>query len=111
MTSNADIIEAMLEAFNAQDMDAFCAHFAEDCIVGELNGATAYRGHAGLRSHFGATWEKHPQNRVWVTQRIAVGNTVVDHEFGERSPGGDGFEIIAVYTFRDGRIVRMETAR
>src|SRR5262245_52749312 len=111
MTSNADIVEAVLKAYNAQDMDAFCAHFAEDCIVGDLHGVAAHRGHAGLRERYGATWAKYPQNRVWVTERIAVGNTVVDHEFGERSPGGEGFEIIAVYTFRDGKIVRMEMAR
>jgi hypothetical protein len=40
-----------------------------------------------------------------------VGNTVVDHELVIRAPGGEQFEIIAIYTFRDGLIARVDFAK
>ena len=42
---------------------------------------------------------------------IAVGNTVVDHELVIRAPGGEQFEIIAIYTFKDGLISRVDFAK
>ena len=40
-----------------------------------------------------------------------VGNTVVDREVGYREPGGERFEIVAIYTIRDGLIARLDMAR
>ena len=45
-----------------------------------------------------------PQNKAELKNRIAVGNTVVDHELVIRAPGGEQFEIIAIYSFKDGLI-------
>ena len=52
-----------------------------------------------------------PQNKAWLKGRVAVGNTVVDHELVIRAPGGEQFEIIAIYTFRDGLIARVDFAK
>ena len=52
-----------------------------------------------------------PQNKAELKNRIAVGNTVVDHELVIRAPGGEQFEIIAIYTFKDGLISRVDFAK
>ena len=52
-----------------------------------------------------------PQNKAELKNRIAVGNTVVDHEQVVRAPGGEQFEIIAIYSFRDGLIARVDFAK
>ena len=41
----------------------------------------------------------------------AVGNTVIDHEHVVRKPGGEEFEIIAIYTIKDGHIARVDFAK
>ena len=33
------------------------------------------------------------------------------HERVERAPGGDNFEVAAIYTLRDGKIARVDFAR
>jgi len=35
----ADIVQGQLDAYNAQDLDAHCAFFADDVVVADLNGA------------------------------------------------------------------------
>ena len=52
-----------------------------------------------------------PQNKAELKNRIAVGNTVVDHELVIRAPGGEEFEIIAIYSFKDGLISRVDFAK
>jgi len=37
-----------------------------------------------------------------------VGNTVIDHERVSRTPGGDTFEVAAIYTIADAKIVRVD---
>ena len=38
-------------------------------------------------------------------------NTVADHEHVVRAPGGETFDVIAIYTFRDGLIARVDFAK
>ena len=38
------IAQAQLDAYNAQDLDAHCAHFADDVVVAGLNGEVARTG-------------------------------------------------------------------
>ena len=53
----------------------------------------------------------HPGFKTYKQNRITVGNTVVDHELVIRAPGGEQFEIIAIYTFKDGLIARVDFAK
>jgi hypothetical protein len=39
---------------------------------------------------------------------LACGNVVVDHERVRRSPEGEPFEVLAIYTIRDGKIARVD---
>lgn len=109
--SPAEIVQAQLEAYNAQDLEAFCALYADDCVIGDLNGAVTQQGIAAVRARYARTFAQYPKNRAWVVQRIAVGDVVIDHEQGERAPGGETFEAAVIYTVRDGRIVRADFAR
>ena len=56
-------------------------------------------------------FDKFALKSITLKNRIAVGNTIVDHELVIRSPGGEQFEIIAIYTFRDGLITRVDFAK
>lgn len=102
-----EVVQAQLDAYNAQDLDRFCGWYAEDCVLADLNGIVTLEGRAALRARFAKTFADYPQNRAWSQNRISVGNVVVDHEVGERSPGGERFEIVATYIVRDACIVRL----
>jgi hypothetical protein len=109
--SNADLIQAQLEAYNAQDLDAYCAFFAETVVVADLNGATSTEGLSAYRAKYDRVFKQFPQNKVELINRMVCGSTVIDHEKVVRSPGGDTFEVIAIYTLADGKIARVDFAK
>jgi uncharacterized protein (TIGR02246 family) len=108
--SAADIVEAQLVAYNAQDLDAFCACFAEDCVIADLNGAVTQEGLGQIRERYAAMFALHPQNKARILSRMAVGDVVIDHEQVSRAPG-QSFEAIAIYTVKRERIVRVDFVR
>ena len=109
--STVDLVQAQLEAYNAQDLDAYCAFFADDVAVADLNGAVGTRGIEAYRAKYDGVFKQFPQNKVELLNRMAVGSTVIDHEKVVRSPGGETFEVIAIYTLADGKIVRVDFAK
>jgi uncharacterized protein (TIGR02246 family) len=108
---NIDIAQKQLDAYNAQDLDAYVSFFAEDCIVSGLNGQPTETSREAIRARYAKAFAQFPQNKALLKNRIAVGNTVVDHEKVVRAPGGEEFEIIAIYSFRDGQIARVDFAK
>lgn len=106
-----DLIQAQFDAYNAQDLDAYCAFFADEVIVADLNGAVSVNGIAAYRAKYEATFAQFPQNKAELVARCHVGGTVVDHERVIRAPGGETFEIICIYTLAGDQIARVDFAR
>jgi uncharacterized protein (TIGR02246 family) len=106
----ADAVQAQLDAYNAQDIDAFCACFDDDCVIAALNGETATSGKGAIRARYEALFEEFPQNHARLVNRICVGDVVVDHEDIERAPG-NRFQLAMIYTVRNGRIARADVVR
>ena len=109
--SNIAIAQKQLDAYNAQDLDTYVSYFTEDCIVSGLNGTPTETTRDAIKARYAKAFATFPQNKAELKSRIAVGNTVVDHELVIRAPGGEQFEIIAIYTFRDGLIARVDFAK
>lgn len=106
--SNVDIAQAQLDAYNAQDLDAYCGFFTEDVVVADLNGAVTTEGLAAYRERYAGAFAQFPQNKAELLGRIVVGDTVIDHEKVIRGPQGPVFEVAAIYTFRGGKIARVD---
>jgi hypothetical protein len=106
--SALEIVQRQFEAYNAQDLEAFCATYADDCIIAEYNGAILQNGKAEMRARYAKTFADFPQNRAWSINRMLLGDRVIDHEKGERSPEGPFFEVICIYTVKNGLIARVD---
>jgi hypothetical protein len=109
--SNFDIAQKQLDAYNAQDIDTYVSFFTADCIVSGLNGTPTEVTRDAIKARYAKAFAQFPQNKAELINRAVVGNTVVDHERVIRSPGGEQFEIIAIYSFRDGLISRVDFAK
>jgi hypothetical protein len=109
--SNVDLVQAQLEAYNAQDLDAYCGFFAKDVVVADLNGAASVQGLDSYRAKYDGVFRQFPENKVELLNRMVCGSTVIDHEKVVRSPGGEIFEVIAIYTLADGKIARVDFAK
>jgi hypothetical protein len=108
MTTPSDVAQAQLDAYNAQDLAAFCSYFSDDVRVADLNGAVTLEGLGAYRARYGRLFAEFPANKVTLLGRIAVGNVVIDHERVHRSPTAEPFEVAAIYTFAGGKIARVD---
>lgn len=106
--SPAEIVQAQLEAYNAQDIEAMLATYADDCIVAEYNGPNLQCGKAEIRARYAKTFADHPHNSARSVNRMALSGVVIDHEQGSRGPEGPSFEAICIYTIKNGLIARVD---
>lgn len=111
MTPAVAVVQAQLDAYNAQDLEAFLACYADDCVIADLNGPITQNGKATIRERYTAMFAKFPENKALLVNRIANGNTVVDHEDVIRAPGGERFFAVAIYTIAGGKIARVDFAK
>ncbi|MES2473251.1 MAG: nuclear transport factor 2 family protein [Pseudomonadota bacterium] len=109
--TNIDVASAQLDAYNAQDLEKYVTYFTTDCVVSGLNGTPTETSRDAIKARYAKAFAQFPENKAELLSRIAVGNTVVDHELVIRSPGGEQFEIIAIYTFTGGLISRVDFAK
>jgi putative hydrolase of HD superfamily len=80
MTEVTDLIDRQIEAYNRRDAEPFIACYAVDAHVYGPDGEVLAAGHDGLRAHYGPAFADQPDLRATITNRIAVGTVVVDHE-------------------------------
>jgi len=106
--SVVDVVQRQLEAYNAQDLDAFLATYSEDCVISDLNGAVTQNGRADIRARYSAMFAQYPQNKARLVNRMSLGDVVIDHEDVSRGPDGPRLEAIAIYTVKNGLIARVD---
>ncbi len=109
--SSADVVQGQLDAYNAQDLDAFCAFYAPDAVLAPYGGEPHTVGLEAVRERHRALFAQFPQNKAEVLNRIVVGSNVIDHERVLRAPGGETFEVSPIYTIAGGKIVRVDFVR
>lgn len=108
--SAVDLVQRQLDAYNAQDLDAFCACFSADCVLAELNGAVTQRGGDAIRQRYQTLFATYPENHAALVNRVVVGDVVIDHEDITRSPR-ERINAAAIYTVKNGLIARVDFVR
>ena len=99
-----DVVDRVLAALNAKDVDAFVACYAEDATIEDGYDRVAARGRDGLRERYGSLFERYPEVHVEAVRRTDAGDFVVQEE---TVTGRDGDEHhVAVYLVVDGLIAR-----
>ena len=99
-----EVVQRQLIAYNAKDLDAFVAQYADD--VREYRPPMRepfLEGRAAFRAYYGDQRFVLPDLHAEIVQRMVVGNKVVDHEriVGIRKSEVEG---IALYEVIDGLI-------
>jgi hypothetical protein len=100
-------VQKQLEAYNARDIDAFMAWWADDCQYYEFPARLLANGAAEIRErHVGRF--KEPNLFGTLLNRIVMANMVVDHEIVSRTfPEGQGdVEVVAMYEVANGKIAK-----
>lgn len=102
--SPIDVAQYQLDAYNDRDLPRFLEVYAEEVEVWRMPAdRPALRGKVALAAYYASERFPLPQLRAELLGRVAVGDTVVDHE---RVSGvhEHPFEVLAVYRITDGLI-------
>jgi len=111
-----DRLETLVQAFNAHDLDAIMACFAEDCELEMPRGAhpfgTRARGKTDVRRLLATRFEGLPDVRYGNAVHIVDGDTGASKwTLTGTTPAGVKIEVNGCdfYTFRDGLVVRKDS--
>jgi uncharacterized protein (TIGR02246 family) len=100
----ADPIQAQVAAYNARDLDAFVACFADDVVVTDGAGKPIMTGVDDLRKSYAAMFAAHPDLHAEIVSRVHAGDWTVDLERVSRS--GTTMEVLVAYLVGDDLIRR-----
>jgi hypothetical protein len=105
--SALSVVQRQLEAYNARDLDAFMATYAEDAVQYLLHADTLAVGHEAIRKRMAGRFAD-PALHAELRSRMVMDPIVVDHEFVTRTfPDGLAtVEMICVYEVEAGRITK-----
>lgn len=99
-----DVVQRQLDAYNARDLAAFVATYADDVRVYRMpSAAPILDGKAALAEHYRTKRFNLPSLHADLVARIELGDKVIDHErvHGVRA---EPFEAVAIYEVGDGLI-------
>ena len=107
LQSPESIVLRQLDAYNAHDVAAILATYAEDAQQFEHPAKLLATGTAQLRERFTLRFAE-PNLHAQLINRIVMGNTVIDHELVTRTfPEGPGtIELVAIYEVQNGKIAK-----
>ena len=103
----AAVVQRQLDAFNARDLDALVATYAEDAEMFEHPTKLLASGVAAFRERYTARFQE-PNLYATLLSRTVMGHIVVDHEEVSRTfPEGPGkIRLLMIYEIQNGRIAK-----
>lgn len=104
--SPADLAQQQLNGYNARDIEAFLAPYAEDVEVYVFPNELQYTGKDKMRSQYTGMFESLPDLHCQLVNRIVNGNKVIDQEFVTISAERTA-EAVAIYEIEEGKIARV----
>lgn len=111
MPTPEELVQAQLEAYNRQDIEAFLACYHEDCEFIDWPGKVLLRGHDQWRPRYLALWASSPRLKASVLNRMVVGRHVVDLELMEHVADGPRAPAVVVYEADGERLRRVWALR
>jgi hypothetical protein len=101
------VVQCQLDAYNARDLDALIATYADDVQMFEHPATLLASGAAALRERMAVRLQE-PDLHAVLLNRMVMGNRVVDHERVTRTfPEGTGqIDMLMIYEVEHERIAR-----
>jgi hypothetical protein len=106
--SAEEIVQKQLDAYNARDIDAFLATYADEVELFGFPNTPSAKGKEEMRKRYTIRFSDTLLHCL-IVKRIVMGNTVIDHERVRVTlPEGPGvMEAIAIYEVHDGKIAKV----
>ncbi len=105
------LAQQQLDAYNARNIDAFLEPYADDVEIYDFPDKLTAKGKDAMRTRYGTMFANTPLLHCELVNRIAVGNTVIDHERVTFGPNRAPIQAIAIYKVENGKIRRVYFTR
>ena len=103
----SDPVDAQLTAYNARDVEAFAACYAEDVVIEDADGNVLARGRGQVVEQYGPFFAGAPDLHAEIKTRIRIGAHVIDEE-RITGVGPEPMHAVAIYHVGDGLIHRVQ---
>ncbi len=102
-----NVVQAQLDAYNRQDIQAFAQTFAPDALVYNTLGDAepSLKGREAIAARYGELFKNYPLNKSVLIGRMLQGDCVIDHEL-ITGRGNEPLRIMAIYEVKNGYISR-----
>lgn len=106
--SAEEVVQKQLDAYNARDIAAFLATYADEAELFRFPDTPSAKGKEEMRKNYTVRFSDTLLHCI-IVKRIVMGNTVIDHERVRVTlPEGPGvMEAIAIYEVDDGKIAKV----
>ncbi|MEM7375132.1 MAG: amidohydrolase family protein [Bacteroidota bacterium] len=101
------LVQQQLNGYNARDIEAFLAPYAEDVEIYNFPDHPSGKGKANIRPRYEGMFAQLPELHCELVNRIVLGNTVIDQEKVTGFPNGRILEAIAIYKIRNNKIAQV----
>lgn len=106
MPSPEALVEAQLDAYNRQDIEAFLACFHPEVEFIRWPDRVLETGHASFRRAYLDLWQRSPRLQARILNRMVVGRFVVDLEQLLHHADGPMEPLVVIYETQDQLIRR-----
>ncbi|WP_462252022.1 nuclear transport factor 2 family protein [Ekhidna sp.] len=111
--SSEEIVQKQLDFYNNRNIEGFMSLFANDAmLVNQTDGKVLAEGKEAVREIYTNLFEKSPNLKSVLKNRMVLGNTVIDHEnITGRMGNSEAIELIVIYEIRAEKIFRCTVIR
>ncbi len=95
------VAQKQLEAYNARDLKAFLACYADTVKVYNFPDELIMNGKAAMRQGYQRLFDNTPELNCELVNRISIGNKVIDREKVSGIGGGKPLNAVAIYFVKD----------
>ena len=103
----AMLAQKQLDAYNAKNLEAFLSVYSEDVKVYNHPDQLILQGKAKMRARYKDRFDNSPDLHCTLTNRMVLGNVVIDQEYVIRDKSQPAIEVIAMYKIADGKIAEV----
>jgi hypothetical protein len=101
------LAQQQLDAYNKRDIEAFLAPYSDSVAVYMFPDKLLYKGKATMRQQYAEMFSNTPDLYCYLQNRIALKNTVIDHEKVTFNKSQPPLLAIAVYTIENNKIAKV----
>ncbi|MFQ5629313.1 MAG: nuclear transport factor 2 family protein [bacterium] len=100
-------MQQQVNAYNARDLEAFLATYSSEIELYNQPDELILSGMEKMRERYQVRFDSSPALHAAITNRIALGNYVIDRERVSGLPNGAVLNAVAIYEVQDGLIRRV----